>query len=71
MTTTPTIDGWIEWSGGPCPVEPDTIVRVQIRADTRERADRDHDFDEPAGDWRWDHQGTRGDIIAYRIVRSV
>lgn len=53
-------DGWIEWGGGECPVDGDTIVEVKLRK-TNPRA----------GDFTWSHYGIDCDIIAYRIHRDI
>lgn len=60
----PDLDGWIEWHGGDCPVSGDTRVRVRLRSDTSdmERSGL------PAGDFRWDHRDSYGDIVAYRVA---
>lgn len=52
---------WIEWKGGDCPVPVGTLVQVKFL---------DGDTDEQlSGDLRWDwlHDGSAGDIIAYRL----
>lgn len=56
-------DGWIEWAGGECPVHPDTRVEIEYRD-----GDPTSSFGSAYG-WRWNHQGTAGDIVRYRIVR--
>lgn len=56
-------DGWIEWSGGECPVPGDTLVEVRF-------------FDYAplngiARNYRWKHKHTPAggsDIIAYRVI---
>lgn len=58
-------DGWIEWSGGECPVPPTTDVDVQLR--NGEMTIREANGDSLAGDWNWDHDGGDGDIIRYRV----
>lgn len=53
-------DGWIEWHGGECPVDDNTVVEVRTHgwgSDAR-RAD----------EFRWGRHA--GDIIAYREVQS-
>lgn len=50
-------DGWIEWSGGECPVEPNTLIRVKTK-DGRELCER------LAWANAWDHP----DLGAYRVV---
>lgn len=62
---------WITWEGGECPVEPDTLVQVQFRGETRARAGRsksDTALDQHGFDWS--HNNNGGDIIAYRIIQS-
>lgn len=57
----PDADGWIEWSGGECPVDGDCIVSYKMRdAATFKRG-------EPAREVRWAHNGAATDIIAYRM----
>lgn len=53
----------IEWSGGKCPVDPDTTVAVWLREGTVE-SNRANTFD-------WRHTGIEGDasdIIAYMVL---
>lgn len=59
-----TADGWIEWKGGECPVEPDAVVEVRMRDG------RTATFDDGAVDefW-WGNDGCSVDILAYRIVK--
>lgn len=54
------VDGWIDWAGGDCPVESCAVVDVMFRY--QENSATDH-----AGAWRWNHNGTDSDIIAYRL----
>ncbi len=63
MAQTPT--DWIEWQGGECPVDANTMVNWRI-------VDRDGDADYVARragslDWSWG-KGDEGNIIAYRVV---
>ena len=51
-------DGWIEWNGGECPVDGDSVIDVKL-------SDGDEFFGVDA-DWDW-HQGSGCDIIAYRL----
>ena len=55
-------DGWIEWSGGDCPVDSDAIVEVKYRSPNPYQFNNDR-----AGDFNWSHDGFLGDIIAYRL----
>jgi hypothetical protein len=57
---------WIEWAGGECPVEPDTIVDTKDRDGTVLRGSR-------ADRWNWDWGfpaclTPADNIIAYRVV---
>jgi len=58
-------DGWIEWKGGECPIEPETIVETHYR-------NGDCDDARPAHRFGWDHWGGdemgAWDIIAYRVI---
>ena len=54
-------DGWIQWNGGECPVDPGTRVCVKLRVGRYMDAD--------SLVYRWDHVGGDGDIIAYRGVQ--
>ena len=57
-------DGWIEWSGGECPVEPNTLVDyVTICGEPALYCDC-------ASTLRWKHLSSPCDIIAYRIHRK-
>lgn len=56
-------DGWIEWGGGECPVEKGALVDVK-------HLDGEIYQNKPAmGDNNvcWSHNGSHGDIIAYRL----
>lgn len=59
-------DGWIEWSGGKCPVPIGTLV------DVKHRGGEVYQNKPALGDnnVRWSHVGSRGDIIAYRLHQS-
>ena len=57
-------DGWIEWSGGECPL-PKHVKCDHIMRFTPER---DAFVVELAGHLRWTHENLRGDIIAYRPI---
>ena len=54
-------DGWIEWSGGVCPVPPDTLVEVKFR-DGKGASQCE------AAGIVWGHGGLGGDIVAYRVI---
>ena len=53
-------DGWIEWGGGECPVDGRGMVDVIFGHGGRMSANI-------ADCWRWTHEGTDSDIIAYRL----
>lgn len=55
-------NGWIDWHGGECPVDSDTIVEVKYRKPNPYQLNNDR-----AGDFEWEHDGIDGDIIAYRL----
>lgn len=55
-------DGWIEWSGGECPVPDNTKVQVKFW-DGYEPV-----ITEPQG-LRWKHFIAHANIIAYRVVK--
>lgn len=55
-------DGWIEWGGGECPVNPSEMVDVIFGRGGRMSTNI-------ADCWRWNHSGTDSDIIAYRLHR--
>lgn len=57
---------WHKHHGGPMPVNPDSLVRVQIRA--RTRADAEKQEPRPAKSWRWDHRNNCGDVVAFEQV---
>ena len=52
-------DGWIEWHGGDCPVDGETMVEVRLRIGWTEKVTAANAF--------WGHGDERGDIVAYRI----
>ena len=54
--------GWIEWTGGKCPVAPDTRVELRLRDGGLRKGD--------AGDWHtcWRNDNHPRDIVAYRVI---
>lgn len=54
-------DGWIEWTGGQCPVNFDRIVKVKFR-DLRVTF-------KYAGNCEWNNNNYLTDIIAYKLVK--
>jgi len=54
------MNAWIKWSGGECPVSPDTIIDIRYRVD--------YIVKEVEARWlNFEHLGECDDIIAYRI----
>ena len=60
-------NGFIDWSGGECPVDKDTIVNVRLWSG-------DVIVNRKAGEFDWQHNSfggdIGGDIIAYRVVEE-
>jgi hypothetical protein len=56
-------EGWIEWSGGECPLADNTRHEVRFR-------DGSIEADDEPQTWNWSEDGVEGDIIAYRVVQS-
>ena len=59
----PDADGWIEWSGGECPVDGDEFVVCKVRSGREWRNGKAI----MAKVLRWRHTGGIADIIAYRL----
>lgn len=55
-------NGWINWDGGECPVEEDTLVDVRFRNGADDR-------NIEANHLRWSHKNLTADIIAYRLQK--
>jgi hypothetical protein len=53
---------WIEWGGGDCPVEPDSLVHIKRRNGREVTRPACHLF------WRHMKAAPAQDIIAYRVV---
>jgi hypothetical protein len=53
-------DGWIEWSGGHCPVPAKAVVEFMARGGYIE--------ERLAGELVWRHSNVGGDIVSYRVV---
>jgi hypothetical protein len=64
----PDTDGWIDWAGGECPVDPYVSVDVILRAGARGRK-----WCSGASRWHWAMVGTNEiaelDIIKYRLSK--
>ena len=61
MTVKKTYGKWIEWDGGECPVQPETLVEAKARFGVIMSHLR-------AGEYCWHHYGNPYDIISYRTV---
>lgn len=54
-------EGWIQWFGGECPVDPCAMVEIRMLSSETEV--------QHAHQYRWDHKGYGGDIVAYRVLK--
>ena len=68
VTATPS-NGWIPWTGGECPVPPETPVQVRLGIE------ESFDENQPArraDTWRWDHGAhcQHANITHYRRVSA-
>ena len=61
-----TFGPWKIWNGGECPT--DNPVQVQLRTDSREKAEQRPIASGP--EWEWRVDGWLGDIVAYREVEA-
>lgn len=52
---------WIEWNGGVCPIASDVRHLVKMR-DGGQSAPNTNAFE-----WRWFHDGSDSDIVAYKV----
>ncbi len=58
-------DGWIEWTGGECPVAAETTVEIKLRSGHTDRDEASHIT------WfKHDWGARRSDIVAYRVVSA-
>lgn len=66
-STTPQIDndGWIEWSGGDCPVIPGNRVDLKLRGGVIT-----NDFPAEAAEWGHHKYNNNCDILAYRVIEN-
>jgi len=56
-------NGFIDWQGGKCPVDQDTVVDVTF-------SDRSVTTNMRAGELDWQRTNHPGDIIAYRVIED-
>lgn len=54
-------DGWVEWHGGECPLPQMAQIEYKMRTTTKT-------YRHNAGSLGWNHTGTGGDIVAYKVV---
>ena len=54
--------GWIEWSGGDCPVGSDEVIEYVMRSGRASGRERN------ATVLDWGHHGENWDIVKYRVV---
>jgi len=52
---------WINWTGGPCPVSPDTRVEVVTREGEQAQ--------DTADAFYWTDCGRAKDVIGYRVIK--
>jgi len=55
---------WIEWKGGPTPVDRDVKIEVRYRSFNTKVGY----FGGSDNSYRWNHTGASDDIIAYRVI---
>lgn len=55
--------GFTIWRGGECPVHEGAATAVRFR-------DGDEATDQRPAEWRWDHIGNGGDIVAYKVIET-
>lgn len=59
-------DGWIEWSGGECPVPGDTEVLIKCKSEGA----WDYRYKQRADEVSWTHDDSMLDVIAYRLHKQ-
>ena len=65
-------EGWIEWSGGECPVADDYFVDIRFRFGMVRHSVVAGDFVDADDSLNyWIHDGDTHDIIAYRIAEPL
>lgn len=64
-----TADGWIEWKGGECPVNPEVLVYYKTDDGTADGWEHTGTAWRAGGlQWSWNDTPPRGRIIAYRVI---
>ncbi len=58
-------DGWVTWAGGGCPVPNAKEVHFYLRGNPLAAQ-----ATENPTIWKWEHRGTAGDIVRFRVVQS-
>ena len=58
----PAEPAWIPWEGGECPLEDGMIWEAKFRSGTHVKA--------KGLACRWNHNGSAGDIVAYRVLKG-
>ena len=61
LTPEKVAEGWIEWHGGPCPVEPESVVKCRVRG-----VSEHSEWKAVAKAIAWEHHNSPGDVIAYK-----
>lgn len=61
-------DGWIEWAGGECPVEPGVAIEVRMREPGHYSATAGYDFTCSSKCAFWHHSNMGNDIVSYRLI---
>ncbi len=57
---------WIEWHGGPRPLKDEEVEEWEFKCRDGEPSKA---IEEEPSNWRWFHEGSIGDIIAYRVLK--
>lgn len=58
-----TVKPWTTWEGGTCPVDRNATVEIRYDGDPLGEIDKAGSYR-----WTWNDGGTRGDIVAYRVL---
>lgn len=55
-------EGFTEWNGGKCPVDPKCFVEIKMHSGRENR-----NF---AGDFYWENRECSNDIVAYKVIKN-